>query len=59
MTHYERFRLRSRHALLELQIETERLRPVPDALRLQSLKREKLAIKERLAAANDAQQTTA
>lgn len=43
-------RLRSRHAHLDQLIALERSRPAPDPLRLQALKRRKLALKERLSA---------
>ena len=48
--HIQAYTLRRRHALLDWQIAEEARRPVPDSLRLQSLKRQKLALKERLSA---------
>ncbi len=42
------YRLRQEHAWLENQIRAEQRRPHPDSLRLQALKRRKLAVKERL-----------
>ena len=42
--------LRVKHANLEKQIEEEVHRPLPDELRLTELKREKLRIKDEMAA---------
>jgi hypothetical protein len=40
--------LNARHARLDAKLEEERRRPLPDAVRLTSLKREKLLLKEEL-----------
>ncbi len=48
--HWEAQRLRRRHAHLDQMIGLERRRPIPDHIKLQELKRRKLAVKERLAA---------
>jgi hypothetical protein len=44
------YRLKAKHAELDRLIAEERRRPAPDWLTLQSLKRRKLRIKERLSA---------
>ena len=44
--------LRSKHASLESEIDQENMRPHPDELRLQELKREKLRIKDEIAGLN-------
>lgn len=46
--HHRSYALRRRHALLEFLIADERKRPAPDPFKLQSLKREKLWVKERM-----------
>ncbi len=45
--------LRFKHAHLEQEIEEEVHRPLPDELRLTELKREKLRIKDEMAAHGD------
>ena len=45
--------LRSKHALLEQQIDAEMHRPLPDQLILTRLKREKLRIKDEMARADE------
>jgi len=40
--------LKDRHHALEVEIETENARPAPDELRIQTLKKEKLRIKDEL-----------
>lgn len=42
--------LRRRHHALEERIATEQARPIPDSLRLQTLKRRRLRVKEQMAA---------
>jgi hypothetical protein len=41
--------LRSKHATLETAIDRENMRPHPDEMKLQELKREKLRIKDEIA----------
>jgi hypothetical protein len=50
MSTFELYRLAREHAWLDEQIRAERRRPLPDALRMQALKRRKLSVKERLSA---------
>jgi len=47
----QQYRLQREHAWLENQVRAEQRRPHPDSLRLQALKRRRLAVKERLQAA--------
>ena len=42
------YRLQQEHDWLEKEVRAEQRRPSPDSLRLQALKRRKLAVKERL-----------
>jgi hypothetical protein len=44
----QQYRLRQEHAWLEREIRAEQRRPYPDSLKLQAMKRRKLAVKERL-----------
>ena len=44
--------LRTKHASLETEIDQENLRPHPDEMKLQELKREKLRIKDEIAGLN-------
>lgn len=44
--------LRSKHASLETAIDQENMRPHPDELKLQELKREKLRIKDEISGLN-------
>lgn len=46
-------RLRGHHALLEMALEEERSRAMPDDRRLAGIKKKKLAIKDRLAVFDD------
>ncbi len=41
--------LNARHRTLDVRIETESRRPLPDTLRIQEMKRSKLAVKEEIA----------
>jgi hypothetical protein len=50
MQNIQLYRVNREHAWLERQIREELARPVPDSLRLQHLKRRKLALKERVSA---------
>ncbi len=50
MTNKRLSALTSKHSALEAQIEAERARLRPDDLKIQDLKRQKLAIKDELAA---------
>jgi len=47
--------LRERHAQLERALEGELLRPLPDSLRVRSLKRRKLLVKDELLLLHSAQ----
>lgn len=40
--------LNARHRTLEIRIETEARRPLPDAMLIQEMKRSKLAVKEEI-----------
>jgi hypothetical protein len=51
--------LASRHAALERLVAEEQRRPQPDALRLQVLKRRKLALRDQIAAISGPLQTAA
>lgn len=48
MTDYLVLRLRARHASLEEEIGTELGKPLPDAIRVQELKKEKLQVRDKL-----------
>ena len=48
MTDYLVLRLRARHATLENDIANEHRAPMPDAVRLAELKKEKLQIRDKL-----------
>lgn len=48
MTDYLVLRLRARHATLEDDIASEQRAPMPDAVRLAELKKEKLQIRDKL-----------
>lgn len=40
--------LRSKHAKLEADIQTEHSRPIPDTIKLSELKKEKMRLKEQM-----------
>lgn len=48
MTDYLVLRLRARHASIEEEIGVELSKPLPDAIRIQELKKEKLQIRDKL-----------
>jgi hypothetical protein len=48
MTDYLVLRLRARHAALERDIERELATPLPDGIRIQEMKKEKLYVRDRL-----------
>lgn len=48
MTDYLVLRLRARHASLEEEIGIELGKPLPDAIRVQELKKEKLQVRDKL-----------
>lgn len=48
MTDYLVLRLRTRHAALERDIERELAAPLPDGIRIQEMKKEKLYVRDRL-----------
>ena len=48
MTDYLVLRLRARHTLLEEEIDTELAKPLPDAVRIRELKKEKLLVRDKL-----------
>jgi hypothetical protein len=48
MTDYLVLRLRARHASLEAEISAELAKPLPDGVRVQELKKEKLQVRDKL-----------
>lgn len=48
MTDYLLLRLRARHAALEQEIDHELAAPLPDAVRITEMKKEKLRVRDRI-----------
>ncbi len=48
MTDYLVLRLRAHHAALENEIDTELAKPLPDAIKIKELKKEKLQLRDKL-----------